>query len=79
MPEYKNPENPNAYAMCDENGFTQYGMTLRDYFAAKAMQGIISNTELSNLISGNNGMPSPAYVASTSFEIADAMLKQREL
>ena len=44
---------------------------LRDYFAAKAMQGLQSN------IGTNNW--SPEKYAIQSYKIADAMLKQREL
>jgi hypothetical protein len=46
------------------------GMTLRDYFAAKAMQGICAHPETLGLT-----MPS---VATRSYEMADAMLKARE-
>ena len=42
------------------------GMTLRDYFAAKAMQALIDNDGLFSEI------PAQAY------ELADAMLKERE-
>lgn len=44
------------------------GMTLRDYFAAKALQGLISNSL--------NGTPDGA--AKIAYEFADAMLKHRE-
>ena len=43
-----------------------YGMTLRDYFAAKAMQGLIDNDGLFSEI------PTQAY------ELADAMMKARD-
>jgi hypothetical protein len=42
------------------------GMTLRDYFAAKAMQALIDNDSLFSEI------PTQAY------ELADAMMKARE-
>ena len=42
------------------------GMTLRDYFAAKAMQGILFE-----------GLP-PEETAKNAYEMADAMLKARE-
>ena len=45
------------------------GMTLRDYFAAKAMQGIISSE-------CNYGACSD--LASDAYSIADAMLRARE-
>jgi hypothetical protein len=46
--------------------FSQSGMTLRDYFAAKAMQALIDNDGLFSEI------PTQAY------ELADAMLEVRE-
>lgn len=45
-------------------------MTLRDYFAAKAMQSIIV-TPKKNLLLGSDG------IASISYEMADAMIKAR--
>ena len=47
----------------------QFGMTLRDYFAAKAMQGIVSDPDLAM------GMEK---VAEWAYQQADAMLKARE-
>ena len=47
------------------------GMTLRDYFAAKAMQGFMANK--------SNPMHfQPEADASWAYSIADAMLKARE-
>jgi hypothetical protein len=48
------------------------GMTLRDYFAAKAMQGLITAT-----ITPTTAW-SPDDVAETAYRMADAMLKARE-
>ncbi len=45
------------------------GMTLRDYFAAKAMQGILSDTKIDH---------PPSKLAELSYRVADAMLKARE-
>jgi len=47
------------------------GMTLRDYFAAKAMQGI-----LAGLPEGSD--PDVRDLARDSYKVADAMLKIRE-
>ena len=47
------------------------GMTLRDYFAAKAMQGLIGGIE-----SGKEHQI--ALVPSTAYAMADEMLKARE-
>ena len=51
------------------------GMTLRDYFAAKAMQGIIWSDKYMGVIGVNGGQFSYARMA---YEMADAMLKARE-
>ena len=48
------------------------GMTLRDYFAAKAMQGILSATLTPNTIWSQDD------AAETAYNVADAMLKARE-
>ena len=48
------------------------GMTLRDYFAAKAMQGLLAQSQGSALGSQVTDGASYAYA------IADAMLKERE-
>lgn len=53
------------------NNSTRYenGMTLRDYFAAKAMSGILTGTGwMGNTVSTLSKM---------SYEVADAMLKER--
>ena len=49
------------------------GMTLRDYFAAKAMQGFIAYAT-------NKGIyvPPDNELASASYQLADAMMKARE-
>jgi len=46
------------------------GMTLRDYFAAKAMQGLMNEQTY--------GASSWHLDAKAAYEIADAMLKARE-
>jgi len=51
----------------------QEGMTLRDYFAAKAMQGIISSFGFKKA-----GLESINDIVEESFLFADAMLKARE-
>lgn len=53
------------------------GMTLRDYFAAKAMQGLCGNEDWLNKAAKNTGDPlrSCAFAA---YEMADAMLEARK-
>jgi hypothetical protein len=46
------------------------GMTLRDYFAAKAMQGMFASGNLPKSVQDDE-------LASVAYEFADAMLKAR--
>ena len=59
-------KNPQAFPISGSQYSHTYGMTLRDYFAAKAMQALIDNDGLFSEI------PAQAYA------LADAMLKARE-
>lgn len=54
---------------------SQEGMTLRDYFAAKAMQGIIT-TAAAPILTSLAGLDDE--IAKTAYELADAMLRARE-
>ena len=58
--------NPPAFPIHWENH--SEGMTLRDYFAAKAMQAIISVHDNTTL----------EFVSGKAYQYADAMLKARE-
>ncbi len=49
------------------------GMTLRDYFAAKALQGFIAYATAKGIY-----VPPDDELASASYQLADAMLKARE-
>jgi hypothetical protein len=66
-------KNPNAFPGKEESAFGQdtghyYGMTLRDYFAAKVITGAFQNASAG----------SQSELAKRAYEIADAMLNQRE-
>jgi hypothetical protein len=50
---------------------TEQGMTLRDYFAAKAMQGFAAMSDV-------DGFSSVEEMAEMSYKWADAMLKVRQ-
>jgi hypothetical protein len=52
----------------------EYGMTLRDYFAAKAMQGMLSNPKLQEQILAAG----QSWIEESAWTVADAMLKARE-
>jgi hypothetical protein len=54
-----------------EVGTPQNGMTLRDYFAAKAMQGFAAMSDV-------DGFSSVEEMAKMSYKWADAMLKVRQ-
>ena len=53
-----------------EIGTPQNGMTLRDYFAAKAMQGMLAEN--------GGGARSNDDLAVIAYALADSMLKARE-
>ena len=67
-----------AFPVLHQNEITGYippetsGMTLRDYFAAKAMQAMLLNQP-----PHDTDEPYSAY-ASDAYEIADAMLEARQ-
>ena len=58
--------NPHAFPIVGQWGVTEQGMTLRDYFAAKAMQALIDKDTFF------------VDVAEGAYKVADAMLKARE-
>jgi hypothetical protein len=63
------PINDGGPAFPDDRW--QAGMTLRDYFAAAALQGLLSSIEPNQLWCGED-------VAVTCYRTADVMLKARE-
>ena len=72
-------DNVKAFPLAKQ-GYWQEGMTLRDYFAAKAMQGTVSsNKNLKDMLDvvGVDSELLP-YIAEKSYQIADAMLKARQ-
>jgi hypothetical protein len=65
------PAFPTAEIFHDEVVYTG-GMTLRDYFAAKAMQGLVSSAKIDETIQLNEA-------AGWSYKMADALLKVRDV
>jgi hypothetical protein len=53
------------------------GMTLRDYFAAKAMQGLIAHEERAKQLGSHNLGDFDVRVAVCAYRYADAMLEAR--
>lgn len=71
-------ENPSAFPWANDAdkqyNWIHRGMTLRDYFAAQAMQGWLLLPKVAKHLDGDfDG------VATWSYHMADAMLKAREL
>jgi len=68
--------NPPAFPVqsvyIEDQETNSRGMTLRDYFAAKAMQGAISGC------AARGEVIMYSELAGLSYEVADAMLKARE-
>ena len=54
------------------------GMTLRDYFAAKAMQGLISCPDWRESAGEDVDMDASDHTANVAYMMADAMMKARE-
>ena len=49
----------------------EHGLTMRDYFAAKAMMALIAHPD-------SDGDKPPSVFAKTAYVMADAMLKARQ-
>ena len=75
------PSNPPAFP-CESFGHMNgkettiptNGMTLRDYFAAKAMQGICASRDEAGVLIAHGY----EWIASEAYKIADAMLEARK-
>lgn len=65
-PAFPIPLNPGQTYTAHE---TRDGMTLRDYFAAKALQGLLSHN--------SNGNAPDKNIAEWAYSQADAMLRAR--
>lgn len=73
------PENPPAFpaSAADCNGYEgSPGMTLRDWFAGQAIPGAMDLAVQACLATGKP--TPPGTVAATAYDIADAMLAQRQ-
>jgi hypothetical protein len=66
------PQNPTNFDPLT------HGMTLRDYFAARAMQGLIAHEERAKQLGSHNLGDFDVRVAVAAYRYADAMLKARE-
>lgn len=71
----KDPAFPTTRYYDEEPIGVDEGMSLRDYFAAKALAGIVSNSDLPDLF--NRGF-APHKAAECAYAIADAMMAERK-
>lgn len=67
-----------AFVVAEFANIIHEGMTLRDYFAAKAMQGLISGADEEIREYLDNLDDPMTNLATASYLMADAMLKARE-
>jgi len=78
------PQNPNAFPIALVNNSNPHhkdakGMTLRDYFAAKVINAIISAESWEGRdVKLESGKSIIENMATYSYNVADAMLKTRE-
>jgi hypothetical protein len=70
--------NPSAFPISGSQYQHTKGMTLRDYFAAKAMQVILQSQYEDGIYVGDADNDSEHMCARSAYIMADAMLKARE-
>ena len=70
------PAFPREEYQTPTSALGQIGMSLRDYFAAKAMQGMLSNAEMMHDDNGHRNNTFANYAAA-AYAQADAMLAER--
>ena len=66
-----------AFPLADPDGPMQQGMTLRDYFAAKALPAVIDKVPSGTGL-GVSYPENTLGVARAAYALADAMLKARD-
>ena len=70
-------KDKSAFPIVGQWGVTEQGMTLRDYFAAKAMQGMFANPDDSHEQYDLNYKDYTEEIARCAYCMADAMMKAR--
>ena len=74
----KNTGGPAFPVFDADDGRVVEGMTLRDYFAAKTMQGLINCPDWRENAGEDVDMGTSDYTAYAAYMMADAMLEARE-
>ena len=77
MPVIGDPKN--YYPMDTDLPVTQKGLTMRDWFAGKALAGITSNWEILKMIDAKtvNAPDGHKVMAHVCYDYADAMIAER--
>ena len=76
----KNADMP-AMPIITSNGINSLGLTKREHFAAMAMQGIVSNSQLMISIIESNGMKTldiDSHIKTMAYGLADKMLEEKQ-
>lgn len=68
-------KDESAFPVVRDGHYTQKGMTKREYFAAKAMQGLLSIYENGQVVPNSENV---AYMAKLSVVAADELIKSLE-
>lgn len=71
MPAFPQTETANGNPFCNEHGDNVMGITIRDYFAAKALSGMMAKAAF--------GPEAKDNAATVCYMMADAMLAAREV
>lgn len=58
--------------------YSEGGMSLRDYFAAKALNAMLQNAELCAAMKVKYGQRVTPFLADAAYEFANAMIESRE-
>ena len=64
-----------AFPIVNDDGVRDTGMSLRDYFAAQAMNGVLERASYDDRQAGES---LPQVFARRCYELADAMLAEKE-
>jgi hypothetical protein len=76
MTDKQIPAFPVQSIYVEDQDTNSRGMTLRDYFAAKVLQGVMSSVEMGIIFSKGEKPPSDE-IAESAYAMADAMLEAR--
>jgi len=69
---------PMQQTMPDGSTFSCFGMTMRDYFAAQALNGCLSYSVLNETWGDYHNNCSDSSLAEKCYRLADAMLAERK-